>query len=201
MKETKSDFIGRLLSHEFNGARVAIIGSAGVGKTSLLEALFEQEPISSRYAKISEQVRVLCAERGYTSPYDIKEDVHLFRWDLLQRQIELENSFDSFIADRSVIDAWVYFMRWSWNSVDVDFAERYYQAAYEQAQKYDQLIYLPISFPIVEDGFRWANPTYQKQIDRLIVSTVNDWGLGSKLYEIKSLSVEDRLQEINNITR
>jgi nicotinamide riboside kinase len=211
--------------------KVVIIGSAGVGKTTLIDELFKQEEIASRFTKIEEQVRVLCAERGYKSVYDIGDDVHKFRFDLLDKQINIENQISAlefthrtpvlgfrrgiceratgvnsivnedgarkscFISDRSTIDNWVYFMRWSWNSVTVEEAETYYQRAKEQAAKYDLIIYVPIMFDPVDDGFRWANKTYQEQIDRLLRSTVNEWGLGDRVYEIKSLNLNERLAE------
>lgn len=179
--------------------KVALIGSAGVGKTTLLEALFKEDSIANLYNKIPEQVRVLCNERGYKNPYEIDGDVHQFREDVLLRQIQAEKQFTSFIADRSTIDAWVYFMRWSWNSADVDTSERFYQAAHQQAQNYDLLVYLPIMFEISDDKFRWANATYQRQIDRLLLAMVDSWGLRSKLYELKSLSIEGRVDELSRV--
>lgn len=183
--------------------RIAIIGSAGVGKTSLLEAIFKTGLLRRGSAthrndwhKIPEQVRVICEERGYKSPYDIPaEEIHKFREDVLDRQIESENSSESFIVDRSTIDAWVYYMRWSWNSTMVEDAERFYDKACKQAQDYDLLVYLPIMFEIEDDGFRWNNPIYQKQIDRLLLSTVRDWGLEDKLVSIDSLELENRLDQ------
>lgn len=199
----------RALSQEHSNSRIAIIGSAGVGKTTLLDALCAQgdcrvvaSPLlamTAGYTKIPEVVRVLCAERGYKSPYDIPEaEIHKFREDVLDRQIELEEGAGSFIVDRSTIDAWVYYMRWSWNSTDVEDAERFYQKAYSQAQKYDRLIYLPIAFELQDDGFRWNNPIYQKQIDRLLISTVKDWGLEGKLVELKSDVLDDRVNQISS---
>lgn len=180
-----------------NKNQIVITGAAGTGKTSLINALFENSKINSRYQKIEEIVRVLCAERGYSSPYDIKDDVHKFREDLLERQILSENSCKDFIADRSVIDAWAYFMRWSWNYVEVERAEVYYQKAFAQAQKYDLIIYVPIMFETLhDDGFRWGNKIYQKQMDRLIKSVIKDWGLEAKVYEIKSIDKMERVEEV-----
>ncbi len=175
-------------------SRIAIVGAAGVGKTTLLNGLFDGSV--SSYVKIDEVVRTLAAERGYNSPYDIPEtEVHQFRRQVLDRQIVLENQAEKFIIDRSTLDAWVYFMRWSWNSVTVEFSEEFYQAAYKQALNYDLLVYIPIMFPVEDDGFRWSNAVYQTQIDRLLKSVINEWGLAGKVYEIESGTVLDRLNE------
>ncbi len=180
-------------------SRIALIGAGGVGKTTLLNELFKDNNIIQSYTKIDEVVRTLCAERGYNSPYAITEDVHKFREDLLERQIQLENACERFIADRSTLDAWAYYMRWSWNYLEVERAEIYYQQAMLQAQKYDLLIYIPIMFPAEDDGFRWTNPVYHKQIDRLLKSIVLDWGLEDRVYEIKSESTSHRLQELHGL--
>ncbi|MDD9898751.1 MAG: ATP-binding protein [Candidatus Melainabacteria bacterium] len=189
-----------------NKSKIAIIGAAGVGKTTLLDALFDpslslrgerSSTWQSRYVKIEEVVRKLCAERGYDSPYPISEDMNQFRFDVLTKQIELEKQAGSFIVDRSTIDAWAYYMRWSWNSSTVETSEEFYQLAYEQAQNYDLLIYLPIMFEVKDDGYRWANPVYQKQVDRLLRSIINDWDLKDMVYEIKSETTCHRLQELS----
>jgi len=179
--------------------KVCIIGAAGVGKTTLLDAVIasDSEAVSRQYTKIPEAVKILCQERGYKSPYDIPaEEIDKFREDVLDRQIELENNAECFIADRSVIDSWVYYMRWSWNSTKVEDAERFYQKAFQQAKNYDLLIYLPIMFELEDDGFRWKNDTYQKQIDRLLLSTVKDWGLEGKMFAVKELDLKARLEGV-----
>jgi predicted ATPase len=188
--------LGTGVSRKSSLKKIAIIGAAGVGKTTLLNSLFEDTTISVKYRKIEEVVRKLCAERGYESPYTIDEDLDQFRHDVLSRQIEEENKVDNFIIDRSTIDAWAYYMRWSWNTSTVEKTEEFYQAAYKQAQQYDKLIYIPIAFEIQDDGYRWANPVYQKQVDRLLRSIITDWDLKDKVYEIQSDTIDHRLQEL-----
>lgn len=186
-----------------NRSRIAIVGAAGVGKTTLLDNLFQDNKnnnnnkVIQSYSKIDEVVRILCKERGYQSPYDIPEaELHKFREDVLERQILLENEAGMFIVDRSTIDAWAYFMRWSWNTCTVELAESFYEKAYSQALKYDLLIYIPIMFPAEDDGFRWTNAIYHKQIDRLLKSVIKDWGLEDKVYEIKALDLSTRVEEL-----
>ncbi len=182
-----------------NKSKIALIGSAGTGKTTIFEKLFEISNIQKNFSQIPEQVRIICQEKGYKSPYEIEGDINEFRFEVLRRQIQVENSKESFIADRSSIDAWAYFMRWSWNTCTVEMAEEFYQLAYDQAQKYDLLIYFPISFPLVDDGFRWDNQTYQKQIDRLLISLVKDWGLKDKFYTVQSTDIGERILELQKI--
>jgi predicted ATPase len=168
----------RFLTELSRKSKIAIVGAAGVGKTTLLNELFELDLITEQFNKIPEVVRTLCAQRGYKSPYDIPEDqVHQFREDVLDKQIALEDEQDNFIVDRSCLDAWLYYMRWSWNSVDVEDSERFFKKAFTQTKKYDALIYVPISFELEDDGFRWNNKTYQKQMDRMFREYFRAWDL------------------------
>ena len=142
MTGNKFKFNPRFLAELSRKSKLAIVGSAGVGKTTLLNELFELDLITGDFTKIPEMVRVVCAERGYESPYDIPaEEVNEFREHVLDRQIELENQTEKFIADRSCLDAWLYFMRWSWNNVDVEVSERFFQKAYAQTKKYQMMTF------------------------------------------------------------
>lgn len=179
--------------------KIALIGAAGTGKTTVFDRLFALPKIQEQFSAIPELARIVCKEKGYKSPYEIEGDINEFRFDVLRRQIKEENSKVSFIADRSTIDAWAYFMRWSWNTCTVEMTEEFYQAAYDQAQKYDLLIYFPISFPVVDDGFRWDNEIYQKQVDRLLLSLVKDWCLENKFYTVQSTDIEERILELQKI--
>lgn len=168
----------RFIAELLQKSRVAIVGAAGVGKTTLLSQLFENSAIQEDYTKIPELVRVLCEQKGYESPYKIPADqVNIFREELLDLQIAEENKCDKFIVDRSCLDAWLYYMRWSWNTTDIEDTERFFRKAFTQTKKYDALIYLPISFEIEDDGFRWANKTYQKQMDRMFREYFRAWDL------------------------
>jgi hypothetical protein len=51
-------------------------------------------------------------------------------------------------------------------------------------------------FPAPEDGFRWTDPDYQKQIDRLVRSTLYDWGLLVRTHVVKAEGVKERVEEV-----
>lgn len=186
----------------FDKSRIVITGAAGVGKTTLakkfVEALNELSP-DHEYEEITEVAKQLCEERGYENIYAV-EDHFQFRHDVLEKQIALEDAImerdHKFISDRSTLDCWVYFMRWSWTLAMVEDTEKYYQRCASQAAKYDLIVYIPKMFNTVEDNFRWANETYQNQIDRVIKSTLFEWDLMDKTYTITADNPEDRVQEL-----
>ena len=77
-------------------------------------------------------------------------------------------------------------------------SEAYYDQCRRQAEKYTHIIYVPPMFPPVEDGFRWTELDYQKQIDRLMRMTIFEWQLSHITYVVQSSDNESRLEEIKH---
>ncbi|MBI2995332.1 MAG: ATP-binding protein [Candidatus Melainabacteria bacterium] len=171
--------------------RIVIIGSAGTGKTTLFEAL--QKKIKLK--PIKEQARVVCKELGYRNIYEI-EDPNKFRLLVLERQIKLEEKLKQFISDRSCIDCWIHWVRWSYGIHKTFESEKYFKTAFLQSLKYSHIIYLPRLITSKEDGFRWNNEDYQNQIDRLFKATLLKWQLMNRTYIIRSSNLKERVKEV-----
>ncbi len=167
-----------------------MIGASGVGKTTLVEAL---TPLLA-LPVIPELGRKLCLEMGYQYPGEIP-DQELFKNQVLKAQITEENNLGSFIADRSTLDAWVLWQRWNICQAMTYDSERYYNEARQQSTLYTDIIYIPPMFPPSDDGFRWTDPDYQKQIDRLVRMTLFDWQLLDRTLTLQSLAHQERLKE------
>lgn len=58
---------------------------------------------------------------------------------------------------------------------------------------YDFVFYLPIEFPIEDDGIRSTDPEFQRKIDERYKNVLNEWDIK---HEVISGSIEDRLQKI-----
>lgn len=173
--------------------RIIVTGASGVGKTTLVEML---APLLS-LSVIPELGRKLCHDLGYERIGDIPEQED-FKNKVLQAQIEAENHAGSFISDRSTIDCWVLWQRWNICQAMTYDTETYYNKARKQAERYTHIIYIPPMFPPVEDGFRWTEPDYQKQIDRIVRMTIFEWQLSHVTYVVQSSDNESRLEEIKN---
>lgn len=173
--------------------RIVIIGSAGVGKTTLLEKLKSKLGLKA----IPEQARTVCKELGFKNIYEI-EKPNYFRQLTLKTQIKKEEVLKEFISDRSTIDCWVHWVRWSWSSATTAESEKYYKLAFSQALKYSHIIFIPRSFTFKaeNDGFRWNNEEYQNQIDRLFREILLDWNLMNRTYIIQSNNLNERIKEI-----
>lgn len=174
--------------------RIVIVGSAGVGKTTLARNL--KNKLHIRF--ISEQARTICEKLGYKSIYEIK-DPNSFRIEVLKSQIKLEENLKSFLTDRGAIDCWIHWLRWSAARAMSCETEKYFQLAYSQSLKYSHIIYIPYIAGLntkVDDGFRWNNEEYQNQVDRLFKQTLLEWQLMNKTYIVKSKNLKDRIKEV-----
>lgn len=149
---------------------------------------------------IPELARKICHDLGYQRIGDIPEQ-EAFKWKVLDAQIAAENQAESFISDRSSLDAWVLWQRWNLCDAMSYDTERYYESARQQAQKYTHVIYVPPMFEPVEDGFRWTDKDYQKQIDRLVRMTIFEWNLSARTYVVQSTDNESRLKETSHWLR
>ncbi|MBS1999514.1 MAG: ATP-binding protein [Cyanobacteria bacterium SZAS LIN-2] len=172
--------------------RIIVVGASGVGKTTLVEAL---APLLN-LPVIPELGRKLCLDMGYQRIGDIPAtEQENFKRLVLEAQIEQENSLGEFIADRSTIDCWVLWQRWNICSAMTYDTEAYYTMAREQAKDYSHVIYLPPMFAPPEDGFRWTDLDYQKEIDRLVRMTLFEWDHLPHTLTVQSTGHDERVQE------
>lgn len=145
---------------------------------------------------IPELSRELCLRLGYKNPTQIP-DQQQFRSQVLDLQIEeeLKHSASGFIADRGTIDCWVMWQRWQMCSAMTYDSEAYYSKCHQSASQYTQIIYIPPLFTPPEDEFRWTDPDYIMQIDRLTRLTLYDWSLLDRTYTVRSTDLHQRAQE------
>ena len=171
--------------------RMTITGAGGVGKTTLAQELANKLKIEF----IAEQARILCAEIGYERIGEIP-DQEGFKRNVLERQIEQEAQHKSFVADRSAIDCWILWQRWNICSAMTYDTEAIYEMVKSHAEKYSHIIYIPPLFQADEDGFRWTEPDYIKQIDRITRMSFFDLQLWDRVLQIKTDKIDERVGEV-----
>lgn len=171
--------------------RIIITGASGVGKTTLVELL---APLLS-LPVIPELARDMCTALGCRTIGEIR-DQEGFKRQVLQKQSEEEFRLGRFISDRSAIDCWVLWQRWNICQAMSYDTESYYESARKQAGGYSEIIYLPPMFAPVDDGFRWTDRDYQRQVDRLVRMTLYDWDLWGRTYVVQSSKTEERVKEV-----
>ncbi len=167
--------------------KIAIVGAHGVGKTSLSERLAEALRI-----KNIPDVAIEAFKKGF--PINENTPAETQFW-LFSRQLELERNFaDHWIADKCLIDYSVY--------ADIIFSDfRIKELLAEMVRRnlsYDFVFYLPIEFPLEDNGIRSLDPEFQRIIDRRYREILNNWGIG---HQIVSGSLEERFNQTMKIIK
>ncbi len=160
--------------------RIAIIGSHGVGKTTLSIKLSNH----FGFARIPDIVR-----EAHEKKFVINEETppESQFW-ILSKMIELErNTPQPWIADKTLFDNIIY-----GNVIlkDQKVKEVIADIVIKEA-RYDAMLYLPIEFAIADDGLRSLNSEFQAQIDRAFVEFLDK---NNFQYHIVRGTIEERFQ-------
>lgn len=165
--------------------KIAIVGSHGVGKTTLSSKLSQIINLP-----IIPDIVVEAYNKGFT----INEETPLeTQFWLFAKQLELERNFnDKWIADKCLIDYSIY--------ADILLKDqRAKELLSEMIMKnicYDHIFYLPIEFPIEDDGIRSTDPKFQRAIDERYRQILTERQIP---YHILNGSVEARVKQALNI--
>jgi adenylate kinase family enzyme len=162
--------------------RIVLIGAQGTGKTTLANML--GMPILPEAAD-------LAIKKGFK--LDLNASLGTEIW-IAAKQVELENTPGDWVADRCLIDLLAY----------VNYLFPKDRALYEVVNRllkeniklYDHVFYLPAGqFPIENDGRRFVDYKFQREIDKRIVAIL-------KHYKINYITLtglpEERMRRIKN---
>lgn len=143
--------------------KIAIIGTHGVGKSSL------SYMIASYYKKKDKSVKII-QEVARNCPFPLNEKMtkEACLWifhEQMRKEIEYQSKYDYLICDRSVADSFIYAL--AQNCYDSADQVLYY--AFMQAEMwmstYDKIIHIvPSKRKISDDGFRSTDREFQKRV-------------------------------------
>lgn len=135
-------------------AKIAICGSFSTGKTTLAKQLARK----LKYKLLPEVARMMI-EDGFRLDLEVTPAIEML---MVEKQEELEQG-DDWVADRCLIDILAYSMVLFQDDKFLnEINDRLDQA------KYDIIFFIPIEFPIKDDGVRSTDAEFQKKIDRRI---------------------------------
>lgn len=162
--------------------KIAVVGSHGTGKSTLSQRLSEALDIP-----VIPDIVVEAHNKGFT----INENTPLeTQFWLFAKQLEFEKNFgESWIADKCLIDYSVY--------GDVllqdQRAKELLAEMIRRNASYDLLFYLPVEFPVPEDGvLRSTDPVFRQKIDDRYQELLRQWEIEHYLI---TGSVEDRFEK------
>ncbi|MDD2565487.1 MAG: ATP-binding protein [Candidatus Gracilibacteria bacterium] len=164
--------------------KIAIVGAHGVGKTTLSTILAEELGLAVIKDIVPEAYHL-----GFTINEETPIETQIW---LTAKQIELERNIVNFVADKCLIDYYIY------GDVLLDDTDvkKVLKKLIDRNASYDYILYIPIEFPLVDDGLRSMNPDFQRLIDARYHEYLEDSGLE---YHIIKGSIEDRLKTIRKI--
>jgi thymidylate kinase len=195
--------------------KIAIIGTHGTGKTTLLNELVKM-PELQNYKVISEIPRKYL-EQNNLQIQDVLDSEELSnqfqahnwteQWEQEGRMFDQDTEIN-FISDRSLFDVMAYAMC-SNHTETRRIGERCYEELTRSRIEYDLLIYVPIEWEMSQEDIgnnRCNSEEYRKEIDKKIFTLVNDlissnehdYGCSTVLVEVKG-SVEERLENVREL--
>jgi deoxyadenosine/deoxycytidine kinase len=169
--------------------RIAIVGSFSTGKTTIAERLARELDLP-----LLPEVAREIVEMGFKLDKDATPETEAL---IFLKQFNNELSEPEFVGDRSLIDSMAYA---GWVLDNQPYRKE--MALWEECERlaerrlrtnYSHVFYLPIEFPIVLDGLRPDDPSFQKEIDQRIVALMATQGVR---YETLTGSVEERLEQV-----
>ena len=138
-------------------SRIGILGSQGVGKTTLLNALRSEEVFKGYYIgnEVTREIAniVPINENGTTQTQDLIMYKHAYN--LLH---------DNLLTDRTAIDCYLYtqflYLNNPSSGITLAFVEKQRQDMLKMIAYFDFLVYIRPEFTIEDDGVRSVNPVF-----------------------------------------
>jgi nicotinamide riboside kinase len=161
--------------------RIAVVGTHGTGKTTLCRAIANKLHINFIPDIVPDAFRLNFPINENTPPET--------QFWILSKQLELErNTPESWIVEKSLWDNIFY---GSFSIKDKEVISVIKKIVNSNA-KYDIVFYLPIEFPIADDGLRSLNVKFQKAIDKKLVKYLDGHHIN---YQTLSGSVKVRVKK------
>lgn len=160
--------------------KIAIVGTHGVGKTTLSFALAKHYKQLGKNVKIIQEVARIC-------PFPINEGMsrEAAEWiyhEHSKKELEANKDHEIVIGDRSTCDSFAYAKHFKLNLNIMQVNQAIWHLG-----TYDKLIFVRPDIPLQPDGIRSIDLEFQKSIDDILSS----WLIGYSPIQIKSSQIFD----------
>jgi len=172
--------------------KISLCGSDGSGKTCLAEYLAGKLDLPL----IPDHYRAMVQEIQCQTFFLVQNKLDFFER-IIHRMEEDQQSYDSYVFDRSALDCWVIWQRWCWNHYPPETTTRILHRLTALQDHCNKTIVLSVNPHAEYDGFRFINPHYAEQYDALIQAYISQSNTPGNFISIKSAqSIEDMIQQI-----
>lgn len=155
--------------------RIAITGTHGVGKTTFITDLVDSlRKAGKEVTLINEVARTLIAKGFKITPLSEYGIVHYMKEYL---ELERKAKGEFIISDRSLLDLYSYITVDKSPKIRKVYLDLIREVWQMEKDRYDIYFYIPIEFPMEQDGARSANEKYRQAVDRQIVRFLQQNGL------------------------
>lgn len=176
--------------------RIALIGSAGVGKSSFADAIAKE--LNLHFVRSKDITRPILKKYGFTRHSGIKVEEFLgkaeIESEILFNRVRLENEFyeKGFITDRSALECFAYaLLNASYNNAtDLAILE---QECRNSMARYSSVFHLPANAGwLTDNGIRTIDENFQRIVDYTICGIANSWG-------IKYFTIPEEIIKFGNV--
>ena len=184
---------------------VGLIGTHGVGKTTVFERLKPRRPDAHFF---SSPVRHQMKAFGLGHPFDdvcktygigALELLNVSAWSVIDPVVNSALTPGRLVmTDRSVIDNVAYHLAMRANTTDTLLEPLVLSIARYHASLYDAFVYFPCdAFPLVGDARRPASVALQRSVDACVLAAITKLGVPAvKIHRLQAIDVDARVEEI-----
>lgn len=154
--------------------------------------MLKKHILTKNYNFIEEAARQL--DIHVTEP----EDILTLQWKIFNIHAELEDKYyhTGYIADRCTIDSFIYYKEMCSTFQTAEEIVEYRDMVLNRVEDYTHIFYIPIQYPVIDDGFRFANEEFRHTIDYELKSFLYTNDIE---YHTLSGKPDMRLRQIENI--
>jgi nicotinamide riboside kinase len=180
----------------FEKMKIAIIGSHGTGKTTLLDYLKKDYPGFKHYGDI---FRDIAKKTGYLRPRSIFEEsgISVLVGAALGEYSDLETYANVLLDQGPVVMMAYYYAHSDEDNKFLIKLAKYY------SDMIDFYIYLPVNtIPLISDDMRPVELDFQQKVDLKLKEELIKMGIPKKkVYAVKSLGIQERVEEVGSIIK
>ena len=165
---------------------IALIGTHGVGKTTLLKA-FGETGVGRSYTIRDGDSRMVKSFNKETGGKLTSKDEQILINRISDSRWGLESQIDNLCLTRTPLDHYAYCKAFEWHDLAANRSTLFRESDYKKVK----FFYIPIEFQLEDDGVRFVNPSFQREIDDLLVGQIQAYGLNPVALRG---SVEQRLE-------
>lgn len=175
--------------------KIALTGTHGVGKTSLLDQLSSDTALNVRITP--EVPRIITSSLSDNEFFRRGNNTLLKQCMILYGQVVMENSekHTLTICDRTVLDHWAYTRCLFENEFPEYLETIFHDLTTAHIKTYDQIFYIPIEFEVEDDGTREGDLKFQREIDSEILRLLKEYSVP---YIKITGQIENRLNQIKS---